>query len=356
LVSGLTSAFGGYFDVVAESLLYDGEHELEVGGNDDSRLVEPGGPKAHKRLSVACHCGGPLGQPTPGALDLRCAKCGDVTPVRWPDAQTREWDPRIAYVVGDAGDRGLELKQKVEGTVVKCGNCGAPLAQQGRQRALVCTHCQAENFLSDQVFTKLFPKPESHVFYLVYELDDDAYADAFAYLTAKEHVFFDDEQEELVRKRASPLGDRLLAAQVRRAIAKSGYPWDEDKLDEGVAREIASRSDLDADTMARIDKRLTNEVRRAIVSDRTSAPFVERWLASESPGTRAAAASFAKGEALRKCAADESYEVRAVVAGRADTPADILAKLRDDPDGNVREKARANASYQPGFFTKLFGG
>jgi hypothetical protein len=59
---------------------------------------------------------------------------------------------------------------------------------------------------------------------------------------------------------------------------------------------------------------------------------------------------------LRACATDPSREVREAIAARSDAPAEILATLRNDPDERVRQQARANPGYQPGFFTKLFGG
>lgn len=343
---GLTYTFGGYYDAVAESLLYDGEHELEDAGDSH------GSPFTVRRVrQAACHCGVPLGEPARAATELRCGSCRDVTPVRWPDERTREWDPRITYLVGDAGDRGVALRQKLEGTVVPCGNCGAPLAQQGRQRAVVCTHCQAENFLSDKIWTKLFPKPEDHVFYLVYDLDDEAYADAIAFLSTTTHYFFDDAEAKLLREKADAMKDRVLAARVKRALASQ----EDDAIDEVVARAIVSRSDLDAETVARVDDRI-DAVRRKIVSGETSAAFLDRWLASDDADIRAIGARAAKGAALRVCATDAAPEVRSVIAARADAPAELLAVLRKDPDEGVREKARANASYQPGFFTKLFGG
>jgi hypothetical protein len=343
---GLTYTFGGYYDAVAESLVYDGEHELQDASDSN------GSPFTLRRVQrAACHCGASLGEPARDAIDMRCGSCRDVIPVRWPDQHTREWDPRVTYLVGDAGDRGVALRQKLEGTVVPCGNCGAPLAQQGRQRALVCTHCQAENFLSDKIWTKLFPRPESHVFYLVYDLDAEAYADAIAFLSTTTHYFFGDAETEFIRQKAGGMKDLVLAARVKRALASQ----EDNAIDEEVARAIVSRSDLDAETVARVDERL-DAVRGKIVSAHTSAAFLDRWLASEDADVRAVGAHAAKGEALRACATDAAPEVRAVIAARTDAPAELLAALRKDPDEGVREKARANPRYQPGFFTKLFGG
>jgi hypothetical protein len=215
---GLTYAFGGYYDAVAESLVYEGEHDLDDARESDGSPITLG-----KVRHFACHCGAPLEEPAAGAADLRCAKCGDLTPVRWPDESTREWDPRVAYLVGDAGDRGVALREKLEGTVVACGGCGAPLVQQARMRVLTCSHCRAENFLSDKVWTKLFPRPESHVFYLVYDLDDDAYADAIAFLITSTHYGFEGAEEGRER-RDEPGVPRALARLRRRGCTRDRRP------------------------------------------------------------------------------------------------------------------------------------
>ncbi len=346
---GLSYWFGGYVDAFAESLLYgDGEHQVED-------MSEGGGsPLTLRKVErFACHCGAALDTPAHAAKELRCTSCEDLTPIRWPDAQTREWDPRITFIVGDAGDRGVALKQKVEGTVVKCGNCGSPLAQQGRQRALVCSHCQTENFLSDQIWTKLFPRPEQHVFYLVYDLgeEDDTYAEAFAFLSATTHYDFKKAQQKVIRAKAHEMRPRILAAKVKRALTND---TDDSDLAEDVAREIIARDDLDKATMARIEKRMTHAVRSKIVNAGMSASFLRRWLRSMDEDVRAIAAHVAKGDALEKCATDKSVEVRLAVAGRKDAPPEMIAALRKDPNERVRDKARENPAYKPGFFEKLF--
>jgi hypothetical protein len=375
-LGGLTYTFGGYYDAVAESVLYDGEHELEDGSESSGSPL-----RLRKVRHVACHCGAQLDAPARGALgtpsasrpalgtpsasrpalgtpsasrpalDLRCAGCGDLTPIRWPDERTREWDPRITYLVGDAGDRGIALRQKLEGTVIPCGSCGAPLSLEGRRRVLVCTHCHGENILSDAILTKLYPKPEHHVFYLVYELDDDAYSDAIAFLSTTTHYDFERAHEKLIRKEAKSRHDRVVAWRVKRLLSDH----EDATIDADVAREVVARTDLDKATVARIDGRLTNAMREKIVSQ-TSAPFLKRWLRSKDASERAIAARVAQGEALHACAADESYMVREAIASREDTPPELLAALRKDPHDHVREKARANKAYQPGFFTRLLGG
>jgi hypothetical protein len=337
---GLTYAFGGYFDAMAESLLYDQDHDF----TED--YPTPLALRSVKRF--LCHCGAPLDAPAPNARDVRCAACGDATPVRWPDEQTREWDPRIAYLIGDAGERGVSLKQKLEGTVVACGACGAPLEQRGDRRALVCSHCRAENLLSDAIWTKLHPRPEDHTFYLVYELDQDGHADAVAWLVMRCDA--DEELEPRIAEIQAKARDRVLAACARRALA---HPKEEFDVD--VAGALVARPDLDDAAMESIDRRLTTEQREAVVTHATAA-FISRWIASQRDSTREIGAKRAAGADIEACAKDRYRGVRAAIAQRTDVPAEIVAALRKDDDATVRELARKNPSYQPGLLTKLFGG
>jgi hypothetical protein len=340
--SGLKYWFGGYCDALAEAILYDADHDLADATNSRSLRL-----RFVKRL--ACRCGAALEAPAPGAREVRCTQCGDAIPVRWPDAQTREWDPRITYLIGDAGDRGVALRQKLEGTVVGCGGCGAPLEQRDKRRALVCSHCKAESFLSDAVWTKLYPDPEAHVFHLVYDLDEDGLADAVASLVVNRNYIQRQHYPRIVELHEA-MKDRVIAAGVRRALA-----WPEEKLDVHVALALVARTDLSGDAIDSIDARLTNDFRDTIEAQATP-EFISRWVASEDSATRAIGAKRAGGADLEKCAKDPYPRVRAVIARRTDAPPEVIAILRKDGDSEVREHARKNPSFQPGLLTKLFGG
>ena len=56
---------------------------------------------------------------------------------------------------------------------------------------------------------------------------------------------------------------------------------------------------------------------------------------------------------LTALATDVDPKVRACVAARRETPPDVLARLRKDPDAAVSATARKNPSYEPGFIERL---
>jgi hypothetical protein len=85
--------------------------------------------------------------------------------------------------------------------------------------------------------------------------------------------------------------------------------------------------------------------------------MVTAWGRSSSPISRTSAARTlpAASPLLGELARDPSNEVRLALAGRATTPPELLAALRKDSDAAVAAAAKANPSFQPGFFSRLFG-
>jgi hypothetical protein len=340
---GVQYCFGGYYDCVAEALLYGDGHELE-GANDGAVIL--------RRMPPACACGATLPTPEPGVPSLTCAACHDTVPVRWPDATTQLWDPRLWCVIGDAGEAATPAKQPVmTGTVVSCGNCGGGLSQQGRRRALICTHCNASNFLSDAVWTKLFPLPEDHRFHLVYRFDDEALERLYTLLDAGKHYFFEDAEQALIKQRLAEVRER--ATLVRRERALAGGP-----IALETARELAGWAAFPEADAARIDPRIDAAVRLELEKGPVAAGLLMAWARSSSPNSRTSAARTlpAGSPLLAELARDPSGEVRLALAGRETTPPDLLATLRKDGDAAVAAAAKANPSFQPGFFSRIFGG
>jgi hypothetical protein len=303
------------------------------------------------RKAAACGCGAVLPVPQPGASDVVCASCSDLTPVRWPDEATQRWDPRISCVLGDAGEgggRGAPVKpQSMSGSLVTCGSCGAPAAAQDRRRTLVCVQCSAATFLSDAVLTTMFPYATDHHFYLAYQLDEGAELAMYEYLARHEHVTFKKPVEEVLLQ-------RLVAARGRdrgRVLDATG------PLELKAARDLAT-SDLSEADAARLDSRVDDAQRAALAAGRVSPALVAAWARSSSPASRASAARAAEDDSplVPALARDPSPPVRAAIAARKSTAPELLAELRKDPDPTVSAAAKANPSFEPGFFTRLFGG
>ncbi|HEY4118495.1 MAG TPA: hypothetical protein VGM56_11595 [Byssovorax sp.] len=212
---GVRYAFGGYYDVLAEAvvLLADGE-PLRYNLSQQAR--------SYWRRPPACAaCQAPFGVDPRAAIGgmLACARCGEATPVRAPDDETRAWDPRLSCVVGDARLHENRVAVAPEGTTIPCGQCGAPLAPDGKRRATACAHCGAANFLGDAAWRALHPTAGPATTFLVYDVDAALEADLCRELLGEvgEHHCFDAAQRARIQARSSALTPRANAASRRRA-------------------------------------------------------------------------------------------------------------------------------------------
>lgn len=168
---GVTYPFGGYYDAVAEAALL-----LAEGDDCNDARRSQGSPVTLRRAAPTCGaCGAALPHPARGTPDVECPQCGDTIAVRWPDEETRAWDPRIYCIINDGKGRGdPPVEQEAEGNYIKCGHCGAPTATADgeRKRARKCTFCGGLNYLSDAAWLALFPQPEWHRCTLLYQLSE----------------------------------------------------------------------------------------------------------------------------------------------------------------------------------------
>lgn len=344
-VKGVHFAFSSSRDSVLEALLGNDGDALDLIEFEDT-------PTAMRRIPAQCTaCEALLGPPSASAESIACPKCADAISVRWPDEETRRWDPRLWCVFGDGKDRGgkdrgvAPAKSDATATVIHCAGCGAALNPEGKKRTVICAHCDAPNFLPDALWMKLLPRGEDHRVYLLYQLDDATLADLYASMPQ----WLNREQRkialelllsmklELTAERAESL-DEALDDHQRRTLAKEPLAralfavWA--KSDEESRRSIAAAAQatppellllLARDRLARVR---TTVARRAGLS----------------------------AQLLDALAEDSDAQVRAEIAARPETSPQTLAKLKKDSDEAVREAAKANPSAPAsGFFQRLFG-
>ncbi|MEO8698970.1 MAG: hypothetical protein ABI867_02970 [Kofleriaceae bacterium] len=340
---GLRYAFGGYYDAVAEALINEEGAELR-----DAREGQIA-PVAVRRLAARCTCEAVLPVPQEGAHDVICTACGDAAPVRWPDAETRAWDPRAWCVIGDAQGRQAPTSRALQGSTLPCGQCGAPLPLEGRRRTVTCTHCTNANFIADAAWVALYPQPEKHRCFLLYQIEDET--DYLANL-------FDGNAYSLeagvqARAKAASLRrkERTRAARVEAALTGTGT------IELDVLQELARRDLSDAQA-ASIDARARHED-KAQVTDATATRLLARWAVDELIATRVVAARYLPASEtvlIAQLAGMIESKIRETIAARTDVAPELIAKLRKDEDSDVERAAKANPAYQAGFFTKLFGG
>ncbi len=345
---GVRYPFGGYYDALAEATLV-----LEDGEDCHDARDSQGSPTALRRVAApAClSCDRQLPIPGKDTATLRCAGCSDVVGVRWPDDETRSWDPRITCIVGDGLRSQRETREaRTQGTLISCGQCGAPLSgdQTDRRRARTCTHCSAVNHLGDAAILALFPQPEWHRSFLVYDVTDAMRRTLYKRFTSKDsHYSVEDDRMA-----------ELQAAHAKALVEQRSETIAEIARGEGSPEEIehfATDRALTADEAAAIDSALDDDRRERLASTAV-APLVQRWISSPSVDLRVRAAKNPAlgADALVTLAEDPDAAVRVAAAGRPELPKEVLAKLRKDANSDVVRAVKQNPSYKPGFFEKLF--
>jgi len=346
---GLRYPFGGYYDALAEAAI------LLAEGADcrDARDSQGSSVALRRAVPLCLVCDAPLPFPADGASDVACPRCAEPIAVRWPDAETRAWDPRMYCVIGDGQGRGAVARETSgEGALIKCGHCGAPMSEHSpgdRRRSRACTHCGGLNYLSDAAWLALYPQPEWHRCYLVYALDARDFVALHEWLAEQEAKYWLDAAAESARALAHIEARRAARPAISAAIL------------DGSARPaeistFASDAALTDAEAAAIDARLDDAERLRLAPDAARA-LVVRFARASSAGVRRLVAAHPASDAalLDALAGDVDASVRAGVAARPQASADTLARLRKDPDATVVEKVKLNPSYRPGFLEKLFG-
>jgi hypothetical protein len=348
---GVRYTFGGYCDAVAEAAFVLDEGEPCTDPRDSH-----GTPVELSASWPTCRaCATRLPRPGAGALDIVCPGCADRVAVRWPDEETRSWDPRITCIVGDAKNvTPARIESPSEGQVVACGGCGAPLATMepnDRRRSRSCDHCGGINTIPDAAWLALFPLPEHHAVFLLYDFD---LAAELALFSRVNRTWLSDVQKRRLRERRIDLEARRAAGEA----AQRAEAFESARRHEApvvVLERLAMDRALTPEEAAVLDGNL-DDAARSRLGTRAHWALVSRWLLSPTPTVRAivAAHPHATPEALERLARDRDASVRMAVAGHQETPPTMLARLRRDENRDVREAARRNASYRPGLFERLF--
>ncbi len=347
---GLRYPFGGYYDALAEAALL-----LDVGAACNDARDSQGSPVELRRVAapICAACETALPIPEPSTTTLACPGCHDDIAVRAPDEETERWDPRIACIVGDAKDRGAgPAEGSRDGAVVPCGQCGAPLAapsMDDHRRTRRCGYCGASNFLSDAAWLALFPQPEWHRMYLVYRVDARALFGLHAWMAQEKGKYW----LEKPREKALAVAMAAAFAAARPALVAA---MDAGEATPAEIEALATDATLAVDEAEAVDRYLDAETREAL-GGRAAPTLIPRWAGASSAVLRALVAGHGgtPPATLDELAGDRDAAVRAVVAGRTDANPATIAKLRTDRDDEVARAARANPSYKPGFFERIFG-
>lgn len=105
-----------------------------------------------------------------------CSACSHKMPVRKADAEIREFHPNAIGVINDSHGADFAEKDidKDSMLVFKCMTCGAGLELTGdTKRTIKCHYCDNENYLPDNIWTKLHPNKEVQPLFVLLDLTED---------------------------------------------------------------------------------------------------------------------------------------------------------------------------------------
>jgi DNA-directed RNA polymerase subunit RPC12/RpoP len=392
--------FGGGRDIVQDAIALIEE------GQPGSFSAEEEYKLEYWRQRPSClSCGAPYSDEAilNAGSEIACS-CGVSTPVRRGDPGLLELDERIACVIGDAGETQV-VQRPAQSMVLSCMSCGAGLKADGKSRTVTCTYCGSANYLPDDAWQHMHPVPPEHPFFLV--IDANPFVDVmarlpFCYTPAGIEHDGDCSIDRLVESLESAIapkimlrGERLQRAKTdlierlktlllpgnrkylemvmhskapygkvahwllltlpeSEALVPALWSMGGDELLEQAFDENAPAAFLvvvarsgDVSTRLRLAQRTTlpAEAAGALAADADA-------------GVRAALAARQDlpEHLVTQLASDKEVSVRGAVARNRATPAELLKQLRKDPAAEVQALARQNASYQPGFFSRLLGG
>ena len=139
----------------------------------------------HRRVSPACkNCGQELSEKALQELspdrELRCEKCKQPLAIRPADELVQTICPGALAIIGEgprSEDSGSNVDQVQAGSagtpvVLQCMKCGGALEVDGSSRLVKCPYCQVQNYLPDDLWFHLHPRPIVREFYLIADLPE----------------------------------------------------------------------------------------------------------------------------------------------------------------------------------------
>ncbi|MCB1325412.1 MAG: HEAT repeat domain-containing protein [Spirochaetales bacterium] len=283
----------------------------------------------HRRVPPGCtNCGQELSKEALHNLDpekeLRCEKCKQPLAIRPADELVQTICPGALAIVGEgprSEDSGSEVEPVQAGpagtpVVLQCMKCGGALEVDGSSRLVKCPYCQVQNYLPDDLWFHLHPRPIVREFYLIADLPEK---------TSLDWLLADSDRARaiaLVTRKPGPELLRRLCAheddEVRQAVAR----WK--RLTPELALQLAKDEDYD--------------VRAGLARNPHCPPSVLELLASDTDDSVRAA--LARREDLESCedatllrlARDEEEEVRAAILTNKGFPLLRLARAIREED------------------------
>ncbi|HMS34794.1 MAG TPA: hypothetical protein PKC91_11990 [Ignavibacteria bacterium] len=107
---------------------------------------------------------------------LKCSSCSHVMPVKPAGSFIKNFHPKAIGVINDSSgsDAGKREKEKSSMIVFGCMTCGGALELTDKTKRLIkCTFCGNENYLPDEIWTRLHPNTDVIPLFLLTDIDED---------------------------------------------------------------------------------------------------------------------------------------------------------------------------------------
>ena len=258
-----------------------------------------------------------------------CKACGHNMPSRRADAALKEFHPKAIGVINDSYgfDHAEKNVDKDSMIVFKCMTCGAGLElKSDTKRTIKCNFCDNENYLPDNIWTKLHPNKEVQPLFIMLELSEDDMRDSVNYfLSVTSLSIYKKHFENFIREYFE-----------KPFITPAFLAWLKAFLSAKNNEEVSFNMDI-----TKIHKYFYDNLKLGL----NAHPIEIKSIAAEY--------GYGLSEELQAgLASDNNENVRLALAKNTGLSKDIIKKLQADSSVTVQNEAK---KHKTGFFKGLFG-
>ncbi len=258
-----------------------------------------------------------------------CKSCNHKMPTRGVDAVLKKFHPNAVGVINDSFgfDYSKKNTDKNAMLVFKCMTCGAGLElTSDTKRTIKCNFCDNENYLPDNIWTKLHPNKEVQPLFVLLELDESDLKNSVEYfLNVTALNIYKKHFENFIRQYFE-----------RPFVTPAFLSWLRSFVSAKNNEQLSFNMDI-----TKIHKYFYDNLKLG--------------LGSHSVEIKSVAAEFGYGlpvELQKALAEDADVKVRVAIAKNTGLDKNIIKKLQSDSSEAVQSEAK---KHKTGFFKGLFG-
>ncbi len=263
------------------------------------------------------------------AKPISCPSCNHKMPVRKADNEIKQFHPKAIGIINDShgADYAKKDVDKDSMLVFKCMTCGGALElASDTKRTIKCNYCDNENYLPDNIWTKLHPNKEVQPLFILLDLTEEDIKGSIDYfLRVTALSIYSKHFENFIREYFEhPFVNESLLTWVKHLLSAKNN------------EQVSFNMDI-----TKIQKYLYDNLKLGVSSHAYELKCIAAEYGSSIPA-----------ELQMLLAEDKSENVRMALAGNANLKKDVIKKLQADRSEAVSKLA---AKQKTGLFGKLFG-